>query len=352
MPWRGQRGTINQICTRANKVGGNNDYSARIDSPGTGHCAGGIYLKLFDMHCDTLYRAYTENSNLYNDDFHISFNKTDGISTYIQCLAVWIPDEYRGKAAGELFDGCVSLLQRQTQDGNILWCTNSDDIKRADRENKKAVLLTVESGACLQGNIGNIKRLADIGVKMMTLTWNGTNELGDGVGVTENNRGLSDFGRKCIKELEKHNIIVDVSHLGERGFYEVAELSEKPFAASHSNAVAVCPHRRNLTNEQIDIIVQKKGIIGLNFCAEFLNKDKTNAKMYDIIRVADHFLSKGAEKVLAMGADFDGAEIPRDMKGLESMTTLYEAFIQEFSQKTADDVFFENAYRFFTENLL
>ena len=305
-------------------------------------------MLLFDLHCDTLYKAYTEKSTLFNDDFHISFNKTDGIKPYIQCLAVWIPDEYRGIKARNLFDGCVCMLKEQIANKDIIFCKSKSDIVLAAENNKNGVVLTVESGAVLEGKIGNIKLLADSGVKMMTLTWNGSNELGDGVGVEHKNRGLSEFGRQCVRELEKNGIIVDISHASEKMFYDVAEIAEKPFAASHSGSKKICTHPRNLTDEQFNVIKSKGGIVGINFCRDFLNNDKTNAKMYDIIKTAEHFLSLGGEKTVALGSDFDGCDIPSDIYGIESMSELYEIFLRiNYSETLVNDIFFNNAYGFF-----
>lgn len=306
-------------------------------------------MQLFDLHCDTLYRAYTEKSTLFNDSFHISFNKTGGISPYIQCLAVWIPDEYRNENAERLFLDCVNKLEEQLKGTEIKWCKNGDDIREVQSENKKGIILTVESGAVLRGKIENISMLKKYGVKMMTLTWNGKNELGDGVGV-ETGGGLTDFGKKAIREMEKNNIIVDISHASEKLFYDVAEIAEKPFCASHSDSKKITPHKRNLTDEQFEIIKNSGGLVGLNFCRDFLNKRATNAEMYDIIRHAEHFLSLGGEKTLAIGGDFDGADIPHDMSGIESMPKLYELFLkQNYSQSLVDDIFFNNAADFFSK---
>ena len=302
---------------------------------------------LFDLHCDTLYRAYTENSTLFNDSFHISMNKTRDLSPYIQCLAVWIPDEYRGEAALSLFRGCLGKMKEQLEGTDIVICRTAEDISAAAEKGGKSVILTVESGAVLAGELSNIPMLKREGVRMMTLTWNGQNELGDGIGV-ENAGGLSPFGKRALEEMEKNDIIADVSHASEKLFCDVAALARRPFAASHSDSKTVCPHRRNLTDEQFGIIRDKKGLVGLNFCRDFLNKNGTNAKMYDIIRNAEHFLSLGGEKTLAIGGDFDGADIPQDMTGIESMSALYEMFLQHnYNETLVRDIFFNNAADFF-----
>ncbi len=212
---------------------------------------------------------------------------------------------------------------------------------------KSGVILTVESGAALGGKLENIAQYAEAGVRMMTLTWNGTNELGDGIGV-EQAGGLSAFGVQAVKELEKHRIVLDVSHASEKLFDDVAGIAKKPIVASHSNAKAVCSHRRNLTDEQFAVIRQSGGIVGLNFCVDFLNNDPQKASRYDILRMAEHFWSLGGEKCLAMGGDFDGADIPTDMTGIESMGALYELFLKHnYRESLVNDLFFNNAYAFF-----
>ena len=305
-------------------------------------------MRLFDLHCDTLYRAFTENGSFNDDRFHISYNKVQEIDPYIQCMAVWIPDEYRGDAAKKLFSGCLAKFREELAKNNIRQCRTSEDITALSKNGGRGVILTVEGGAVLAGELENISRLKEAGVRMLTLTWNGRNELGDGVGV-ENAGGLTDFGRAAVKELENSDIVIDVSHASERLFYEVAELAERPFAASHSDAKSVTPHKRNLTDEQFCIIRQKGGIVGLNFCRDFLNKQATNAKMCDIIRNAEHFLSLGGEKTLAIGGDFDGADIPVDMSGINSMPELYEMFLHHnYNEELLRGIFFNNASEFFS----
>ncbi len=307
-------------------------------------------MRLFDLHCDTLYRAYTENSTLFDDSFAISFNKTDGISPYIQCLAVWIPDEYRGENAWELFCGCVELLKKQLSNTDIIWCKCADDIKKVCREKRRGIILTVEGGAVLGGDIDKIREIYDMGVRMMTLTWNGRNELGDGIGEIDD-RGITNFGKECVRQMEKSGIIVDVSHAGEKLFWDVADIAEKPFIASHSNSRSIAQHKRNLTDKQFLCLKNRNSLAGMNFCAEFIDKNKTNAKMYDIIEHIGYFMSLGGGNCIAMGADFDGAELPEDMSGIESMSVLYEGVAKHFGQEIADAVFFGNAYGFFTQNL-
>lgn len=303
-------------------------------------------MKLFDLHCDTLYRAFFENGGLFNNDFHISFDKTDNIEPYIQCMAIWVPDEFRNKNAIQLFENCRKKLNDELKDTNIKIIYSQDDIIEIESKKGKGVVLTVEGGAVLGGKLENVDYLAKCGVKIMTLTWNGNCELGDGIGV-EGAKGLTDFGKSVVAKMEQNGIIVDVSHSSVPMFYDVAELSTRPFCATHSNSKQICPHRRNLTDEQFSIIRDKGGIVGLNLSRGFLREDEDKACMLDVLRHAEHFLSLGGEKTLAIGTDFDGTDIPIDKTGIESMNKLYELFLKHnYNEKLLEDIFFNNARNF------
>lgn len=303
-------------------------------------------MKLFDLHCDTLYRAFFENGGLFNNDFHISFDRIDSIEPYIQCMAVWVPDEFRNKNAMQLFENCRKKLNDELKDTNIKIIRSQDDIIEVESKKSKGVVLTVEGGAVLGGKLENVDYLAECGVKIMTLTWNGNCELGDGIGV-EGAKGLTDFGKSVIAKMEQNSIVVDVSHSSVPMFYDVAELSTKPFCATHSNSKQICPHRRNLTDEQFSIIKDNGGIVGLNLSRGFLREDEDKACMLDVLRHAEHFLSLGGEKTLAIGTDFDGTDIPIDMTGIESMNKLYELFLKHnYNEKLLEDIFFNNARNF------
>ena len=303
-------------------------------------------MKLFDLHCDTLYRAFFENGGLFNNDFHISFDRTDSIEPYIQCMAVWVPDEFRNKNAIQLFENCRKKLNDELKDTNIKIIYSQDDIIEIESKKGKGVVLTVEGGAVLGGKLENVDYLAECGVKIMTLTWNGNCELGDGIGV-EGAKGLTDFGKSVVAKMEQNSIVVDVSHSSVPMFYDVAELSTRPFCATHSNSKQICPHRRNLTDEQFSIIRDKGGIVGLNLSRGFLREDEDKACMLDVLRHAEHFLSLGGEKTLAIGTDFDGTDIPIDMTGIESMNKLYELFLKHnYNEKLLEDIFFNNARNF------
>ncbi len=310
-------------------------------------------MNFFDLHCDTLTKAFQENKELYENDLHISLKRARKYDNYIECFAVWIPDEIRGDAAMNLFNRAYKklVLEQKSNANNFLICKDANDIENfVKSKNKCGAILTVEGGAVLGGKLENIKCLREKGVRVMTLTWNGSCEIGDGVGVTNPN-GLSEFGKKAVKEMEKCGIIVDVSHASERLFYDVCEISEKPLIATHSNSKQICNHRRNLTDEQFRIIAERGGIVGINFCKDFLS-EKKSPNLDDIIKHAEHFLELGGENSIAIGSDFDGCDVPDEIAGIEYIENLYEYFLKKnYNQNIIDKVFFGNAYNFMINNL-
>lgn len=299
-------------------------------------------MRLFDLHCDTLYKTYTENKSLISNDCCISFERGKAFDKWIQCMAVWIPDEVRGEAAVNLVENCCEFLQNELKN-------NNGSVKQIDTLSdivgKANVILTLEGGACLGGKIENVQRFRNMGARIMTLTWNGSCELGDGA-EAKHSKGLSDFGKEVVKEMERCGIVVDVSHASDRLFYDVVQIAQRPIIATHSNSRSICPHKRNLTDEQFNIIAKSGGIVGLNFHKYFLSDN--NWSVSDIIKHAEYFLSLGGENSIAIGSDFDGAEMPDDIVSMEDLHKIFNAFGKlNYSDTLIDKLFFKNAYNFF-----
>lgn len=306
-------------------------------------------MRAIDLHCDTVTRALDENGCLYSNDFHLSLERAEPMDRFIECYAIWQRDEYRGEDAVQYFQRyLMKYLREVRQNANILQRIEyADDL--AELDTRFGSVLTVEGGSAIGGEITNLKFLFDCGVRIMTLTWNGDNEISGGIG--NNSSGLTDFGRAVVREMDRMGMIVDLSHISERGFYDVAECSNKPFAATHSNLRAVCSHKRNLTDEQFEIIKSRGGIVGLNFADIFL-KGAGTAEIDDIYRMTDAFMERGGAKVLALGTDFDGADMPRGIRGVESLFDVYNYLGRKnYSDVLLDDIFYNNAYRFLRNNL-
>lgn len=296
-------------------------------------------MRYFDLHCDTLYRAVTENRNLYDNDFHNSVKYKDSFEKWVQCFAVWIPDDITLQEAQDLYQKAVRRLKLDCAENSLAIYDGSG------LENKTTAVLTVEGGRLIGNDLQNIKRLTDDNVKIVTLTWNGDNQIGCGA-QTDNDTGLTSFGKTVIRELEKNKIVVDVSHLSDGSFYDTAENATAPFIASHSNSRTICNHRRNLTDEQFTVIRDKGGIVGLNFYRDFLSCG--NAGIKDIIKHTEHFLSLGGENTIAVGSDFDGCDIPDDICGIADVPKIYNEFLRlNYSETLVKKIFWQNAANFF-----
>ena len=298
-------------------------------------------MKVFDLHCDTLFKANETNHSIIRNDFEFSLEKAKQYDNYTQVMAIWIPDEYRNEKAFALAENCYTRLQKELQLQDIFQKCNNYTLKKSNY----TIILSVEGGAVLGGDIKKVKRLKEMGVRFLTLTWNGSNEIGDGI-LCDNPKGLTDFGKKLIPELEKHQIVIDVSHASEPLFYDVVEYSKKPFVATHSNSRKYCQHKRNLTDEQFQLICQRGGIVGLNFHRYFIT-DNGKAKFSDLQNHLDHFLSLGGENHISLGSDFDGAEMPECIKGAESIATFYDYLLsQNYNETLLQKIFYDNAENF------
>ena len=168
--------------------------------------------------------------------------------------------------------------------------------------------------------------------------------------------GLSERGREMVAEMERLGIIPDVSHLSDKGFYDVLELTKKPFVASHSNARAICPCVRNMTDDMIRRLSRRGGVMGLNFCADFLEEKPVGVNnpgtIAAAVRHARHIASVGGIEVLGLGSDFDGIDTHKELQGAQSMEKLWDALWKEgFSERELDKIFYQNVLRVYRDSL-
>lgn len=287
-----------------------------------------VAMRYFDLHCDSVSKAYSENISLFDHSLDIKID-SDKFIKREQCFALWLDDKLQGEPA---FSYCKRLLR--------LYKANENEIL------KRGVVphLTLENGSCLGGDINNISYFKGQGVIMMSLTWNGENDLASGVNFTG---GIKPLGRDTIKEMERKGIILDVSHLNEEGFKDVCSLTAKPFVASHSCCYDICQNKRNLKSWQIKEIINCGGLIGINFYPYFLGTGKIDAfeKVKENIEL---ILSFGGEDNIAIGSDFDGAKMSKKLSSADDVISLYRyLLISGMSEQFLGKVFYSNASSFF-----
>ncbi|MCI8439091.1 MAG: hypothetical protein HFF73_06205 [Oscillospiraceae bacterium] len=306
---------------------------------------------IIDLHCDTLTRDMWASQPpacgpLVNPAYHIALGKMPRNLRWVQCFAIFVPDNYRGQDAIDFFDRYRAVFDRQmvAHGDKVSPCRSFSDMEQALEAGKFAAVLTVEGGAALAGQPERAQVLRDAGVRMLTLTWNGPNELGSG---HDSSAGLTACGREAVAELERCGVLVDVSHLNDRGFEDLLSVAKKPFVASHSNARSVCGHRRNLPDAFIREIADRGGLIGLNYSKDFLS-DSGRGNLDDLYRHVCRFLELDAGACLALGSDFDGTDIHPDLDSVEKSLSIYGYLTQHgIPADTADGILFGNAWRFF-----
>lgn len=304
-------------------------------------------MRYFDLHCDTLVACMQDKKSLLKNDLHVNVEKGDRYAPYIQCAAIFLPDSIRGADAEKWFDDHADLFDREAATGAFTVIRDGKDIEAMENKQGTGMMLTVEGSAVLNGKLENVQHLRDRGIRMMTLTWNGSNEVGSGI-MSKDAFGLTPFGVQAVKEMEKCGIAVDISHASEKLFFDVVENTTRPFVASHSNAKALCKHPRNLSDEQIKVMCQRDCLIGLNYFKAFLIDEPDNADVEDLYRHAEYILSLGGANVLAMGSDFDGSTMPHGITGLESIEEIANVFLRHnLPEALVNKIFYDNAADFF-----
>ncbi len=284
-------------------------------------------MRYSDLHCDTVSRAYKEKKSFYDGDLQINALKVMNIEKYRQYFALWLSDELRGEAA---FSLCKNMMDYY-----------ENEIKPViDIGTDISAHLSIENASALGGDLDNIAYFGNKGVEIMSLTWNAENELASGVYAKG---GLKQLGKDAIREMENCGIIVDISHLNERGFRDLCKVAEKPFIATHSNCHDIYHHKRNLKRWQLQEIIDRRGLIGLNFYPEFLGVDKES--VFERIRNnIEYLLSLGGEDSIALGSDFDGAVMSPQLDGADKVEGLYRYLLSVgISEEVVDKIFYKNA---------
>ena len=328
-------------------------------------------MKVFDLHCDTLSELrYAEKAgapkSFAENDLHIDLQKLKKGDYMLQCFAAFVNlgDKTPGAdplvTALEEIDVFKRMMERYSD--RIAPVYHPEDIRKNAEAGKISGMLTIEEAGCCKGSLGVLRRMYELGVRMMTLTWNHDNELAapqanpGGPLAAQTQRGLTETGFAFLAEMERLHMIVDVSHLSDRGFWDIVEHGTRPFAASHSNCRALAPHCRNLTDEMIRALADKGGLVGLNYCSGFLDHQpeeklcrSTTALM---AKHAAHFKQVGGIEVISLGSDFDGIGGQHELETAADMPLLAEALRREgFTEDEVEAIYWRNAYRFFKNNL-
>lgn len=220
----------------------------------------------------------------------------------------------------------IKLLYRELKaNPELVLALSRDDVIRARNQEKIAAILSLEGGEALADDPGLLEVFYRLGVRAIGLTWNDRNLLASGVGDSGSGGGLTSLGREAVRIAQELDILLDVSHLSERSFWDLIDLAQGPIIASHSSAYAVCPHPRNLTDEQAQTIAQTGGVIGVNFHSLFLC-EQGMAELADVVNHIDYLVQLVGPEHVGIGSDFDGIPVgPRGLEGPHCFPDLAKA---------------------------
>lgn len=310
-------------------------------------------MKLIDLHCDTFLRCVDSEGKikLGRNDLCIDVQKLRKAGSLAQFFAMYVD---LAKDAQPL-DRCLDMVdcfynEIKENSKHIAFAGNISDMEKNSAEGKVSAFLAVEEGEAIEGKLSNLRNLYRLGVRLITLTWNYPNCIGyPNAEWVYKDKGLTPFGEEVVAEMNRLGMIIDVSHLSDKGFYDVARLSEKPFVASHSNAREVEGHARNLTDDMLVVLAEKGGVTGINFEPSFLGGEGTLEAMAKHI---SHMKNVAGIDVIAIGTDFDGTSHLTAIKNIGDMGLLCDALSKSgFSSEDIDKIMYKNTKRIIREVL-
>lgn len=305
-------------------------------------------MKLFDLHCDTPLEMFLKNEAFDKNGLSVSLEKADAYDTYIQCAAVWSDSRLTDAECFERYEQAVPYFKRELARCGVPLVTTGKQLRESP---KRAAILTVEGARLVCGEIVNVQRLYNDGVRIMTLVWKGRDSVG---GAWDTDEGLTPLGFAIVEKCLEVGIIPDISHGSDRLCREVLDIMRSAGVsplATHSNSRFVRSHPRNLSDENFKAITKCGGLCGISLCPEHLT-DKDSCTVYDAVRHIEHYISLCGSECVALGCDFDGiSSTPKGLCDISKMTALYEACRERLGDECADRVFFENAYNYLINNL-
>jgi membrane dipeptidase len=307
-----------------------------------------------DLHCDTAINlADGHGIGSRSKGSHVTPTKLRQGNVRLQVYACWISPKYRHRKAWDRTIKLIAAVKKEIKDhpDELMLVTNKSTWLECRRSNKTCVVLAVEGGHALDGDIKLLDSLYDQGVRILTLTWNNNNAFASSaysVHKTGIDRGLTPLGKKLIARADQIGMHIDLSHSSEKTFWDVLEISKLPPFLSHSCVKYLNEHFRNADDWQIRALAQRKGLMGINFCPAFLGKKHKTVSVESVADQFEYVKELAGSEILAIGSDFDGIrETPEGLDGPDKFPSLLKSLKDKgFSRSELEDIGLNNVLRF------
>jgi membrane dipeptidase len=276
--------------------------------------------------------------------------------------ASYVKGNHSANRALQMIDAIRHDIVERYPDDFMLALT-AEDVRRAHREHKIAALIGIEGGHAIEDSLRLLRRFYAQGVRYMTLTHTNSNHWADSSGDKDQpNNGLSPFGKEVVGEMNRLGMIVDISHVSDKTFWDALETSKAPIFASHSSCRALSPAPRNMTDEMIAALAKKGGVVQINFSCDFLNPEvfaaeqsgaesDKRATLADVVKHIDHVVGIAGVDAVGLGSDFDGIDCaPEGLDSVDKWPNLTRALLEEgYTAEEIRKIYGENTLRLMTE---
>ena len=243
---------------------------------------------VIDTHADTPQRFLDEHYDIGstdpNDHGHISLDKAKAGNLGAEFFSIWVePETNQGHFAHHTLDLIDSVYEQAARHPDrMMMAFSADDIEKAHREHKLAALLGIEGGHSIENDVRLLRDYYRLGVRYMTLSWSNTNEFADSSGdiddpKIQHHNGLTDGGKEIVREMNRLGMLVDISHVADKTFYDAIAVSKAPVIASHSSARALTNHPRNMTDDMLRAVAKNGGVVQVNFYSAFIDENYRKA---------------------------------------------------------------------------
>jgi membrane dipeptidase len=243
---------------------------------------------VIDTHADTPQRFLDDNFDIGSTDprdiGHISLDKARAGILGAEFFSIWVdPETNQGHFAQHTLDLIDSVYEQATRHPDrMMMAFSTDDIERAHKQKKLAALMGIEGGHSIENDVHLLRDFYRLGVRYMTLSWSNTNEWADSSGdiddpKIQHHNGLTDFGKQVVLEMNRLGMIVDISHVADKTFWDTIAITKAPVIASHSSARALTNAPRNMTDDMLRAVAKNGGVVDVNFFSGFLDQDYWNA---------------------------------------------------------------------------